>query len=98
MRNWTPCLFARSPSRKNAAGGPLEIARCETVRLLPLVRLDFLLNFPLHCVEVKRSWSLHRWVVDRRFGELCDILLHHNKTPELSGIEVLAITKGARVW
>ena len=69
--------------------------------LLTRAILDRLFDLLLHCFEVEGSRGLHRRIFDCRLGQLPDILLNQDETPELTGEEVVAIAECAQaeiVW
>src|SRR5262245_7049306 len=68
-----------------------------THELLSLVMLHHLLELLLHRLEVEGRRVLHRWIVDCRHRQLRDVLLDHDKAPELARVEVVAIAEGAFV-
>src|SRR5262249_6030481 len=81
---------ARAPV---AVRGPSRQAVC----LLTRAVLDRLLDLLLHRFEVERSRSLHRRKFNRGLRQISDVLLDHDETPELTGVEVLAVAEGAGV-
>src|SRR5215813_13777291 len=59
--------------------------------LLSWFVLDRLLDLLLHSVQVEGGGILHWWVIDRRLGELRNLLLNKDKAPELSSIEIVHV-------
>ena len=62
-----------------------------TVRLLPALVPDRLVDLLLHRVQVEGGRILHRRVVDGRLGQLRHRLLDEDEPPELAGIEVVHV-------
>src|ERR1051325_11415944 len=76
-------------------GRLLQAARSSRVPLLPFVFLYLLLDLLFHGVEVERRRGLHWRVVDGCFGESDNILLNHDKAPELAREEVVCVRGSA---
>src|SRR6476660_4246095 len=76
---------------------PASLTRLVGSDLLTRAILDRLFDLLLHRFEVEGSRVLHRRKFDCRLGQLPDILLNQDETPELTGEEVVAIAECARV-
>src|SRR5207253_5388269 len=90
---WSSTGF--SPSSRNGRAPPGR-ALARAGPLLAVVFFDHGVNLLLHRVQVEGSRVLHRRVVDGRLGKGGHPLLDEDETPELTGVEVVAVAEGAR--
>jgi hypothetical protein len=79
-------------------GGPFRPPVVLTVRLLPSLVPDGLIDLLFYRIEVERGRVLHRRKLNGRFRELRHILLNHHEAPKLARIEVVHIAAAEVVY
>jgi len=72
------------------AGGPFRPPTAvEVISLFALVLLDLFLDFPLYCIQIESGWRLHWRKLDSRLCQFRYPLLHLDKAPEFSRVELI---------
>src|SRR5579863_6712839 len=93
---WAASMMVLAQLHMTNRRAPRRGALARVSPLLAGVVLDHLIDLLLHRVQVERGRVLHGRVVDGRLGQVRHPLLDKDVTPELSGVEVVAVAERAR--
>jgi hypothetical protein len=80
--------FIHSEPENNNRRAPRLGALARDSPLPAVVVLDHCLNLLLHRLKIEGCRILHGWVFDGGQGEILDLFLNHNKSPEFPGVKV----------